>query len=192
MPILDLDQQDLSWFDLVPAGADQSTRMCALWSDDERGLRTVLVDFPDGWHRDATGNQPAQEEMVALSGAMRVSGLRAGVGELLVGPPRATRAETSNEDGTRVIVWFSGQSGGWSEGPADPPREMRVVDLAPGVVRPAEPGLNGSIEVREEVAGAVFDVDVDLLWASQQRWVHLAAGEVAPAVPGQVVVKRWA
>lgn len=192
MTVIDLDSPTRTWFDLTPAGADQATRMSSLWADDEGGLRSVLVDFPQGWRRDVTGNQPAQEEMVALKGAMLISGLRAGVGQLLVGEPHATRAATSCEGDTRVVVWFSGVSGGWSDGSADPPRDMVVVDLEPGVVRPPAVGMNGSIEVRSDVGGEVFDVDVDLLWVDQRRWAHLAAGEAAPAVPGQVVVKRWA
>jgi hypothetical protein len=167
--------------------------MCVLWRDEERGLRSVLVDFPEGWRRDGLGNQPAQEEMVALQGAMRVSGLRAEVGQLLVGAPHATRSATSSEGDARVIVWFAGESGGWAEGPADPAVEMYVVDLEPGWVRPPAGGLVGAVEVREHVAeGETFDVDVDLLCVERRRFVHLAPGEGAPSIEGQVVVRHWA
>lgn len=192
MSVIDLDSPDLEWFDLLPAGAEQTTRMSALWRDDERGLRSVLVEFPDDWHRDATGNQPAQEEMVALNGAMLISGLRAGVGQLLVGAPHATRSATSNDGPTRVVVWFAGAPGGWAEGPAEPAVEMAVVDLVPGMVRPHAEGLVGAVEVRDDVAGATFDVDVDLLWIAERRFLHLAPGEVAPDLGGPVVIRHWA
>lgn len=191
MTLTDLDNADLTWFDLLPAGSDQVTRMCSLWKDEERGLRAVLVDFPDDWRRDMVGNQPAQEEMVALSGAMYINGLRAGVGQLLVGAPHATRSETWNEPSTRVLVWFSGASGGWQEGPHDPPVDMQVVDLVPGVVRAPQAGLNGSIEVHDDIAGRVFDQEADLLWVETAQWMHLPAGEAAPAVAGRAVVKLW-
>lgn len=188
---IDIDTAELTWFDLLPAGSDQVTRMCQLWKDDDRGFRSVLVDFPDDWRRDTVGNQPAQEEMVALTGAMYINGLRSGVGDLLVGVPHATRSETFNDPGTRVLVWFSGQGGGWQEGPYDPPREVEVVKLAPGVVRPPHEGLVGSVEVRDGLAGEVFDQDADLLWVESRRWMHLPSGTVAPDVPGEVVVKFW-
>ena len=191
MTLVDIDHADLKWFDLTPAGSSQATRMCMLWTDEARGLRSVLVDFPDDWRRDAPGHQPAQEEMVALTGAMYINGLRSGVGQLLVGAPHATRAQTHNDPGTRVLVWFTGESGGWEAGVSDSPREMEVVDLRPGVVRPREAEMMGSIEVREDVSGAVFDHDADLVWIDTQQWMHLAAGTPAPDVPGQVVVKLW-
>lgn len=191
MTPVDLDTADLSWFDLLPAGSDRATRMCQLWKDDERGLRAVLVDFPDDWRRDTVGNQPAQEEMVALTGAMYINGLRAGVGQLLVGVPHATRSETYNDPGTRVLVWFSGQGGGWQEGTYDPPRDMEVVDFAPGVVRGPREGLNGAIEVHEGVGGTVFEQEADLLWVDSRQWLHLPAATPAPDVPGRVVVKLW-
>ncbi|WP_110241523.1 hypothetical protein [Nocardioides gilvus] len=191
MTLVDIETADLTWFDLLPAGSSRATRMSMLWKDEERGLRSVLVDFPDDWRRETTGHQPAQEEMVALSGAMHINGLRAGVGQLLVGVPHATRADTWNEPTTRVLVWFSGEGGGWQEGPHDPPFDMQVVDLEPGVVREPREGLNGSIEVHEEIAGRVFDHDADLLWVEALRWTHLPAGTAAPEVAGRAVVKLW-
>lgn len=192
MNVIDIDNDEHGWFDLLPAGSDQVTRMASLWKDDERGFRAVLVDFPDDWRRDAVGNQPAQEEMVSLTGAMYINGLRAGVGQLLVGVPHGTRSDTYNDADTRVLVWFSGVPGGWQDGPHDPPRDMRVVDIAPGVIRPPAEGMVGSIEVHENVAGMTFDVDVDLLWLHERKFVHLAPGEVAPDAGGLCVVKRWA
>lgn len=191
MTLVDIDTADLHWFDLLPAGSEQVTRMCALWKDEERGLRSVLVDFPDEWRRDTVGHQPAQEEMLSLTGAMYINGLRAGVGQLLVGVPHATRSQTYNDPGTRVLVWFSGASGGWEEGLPESPRDMEVVDLAPGVVRPPREGLNGSIEVHDGVKGMVFDQEADLVCVETRQWMHLAAGAPAPDLPGQVVVKLW-
>lgn len=191
MTVIDVQSADLTWFDLLPAGSEQATRMCSLWKDEERGLRSVLVDFPDDWHRTTVGNQPAQEEMVALSGAMHINGLRSAVGQLLVGVPHATRADTWNEPSTRVLVWFSGESGGWQEGPHDPPLDMEVVDLTPGVARGPRPGLNGSVEVHSDITGQLFDQEADVLWVETAQWMHLPAGVPAPAVEGTAVVKLW-
>lgn len=191
MRVLDLDTADLTWIDLRIAGAEEPTAMSPLWSDTERRLRSVLVQFPSGWRRDVVGNQPAQEEMIALRGSSHVSGHHAKVGQLLVGPPHCTRSATFSDEDTLVLVWFTGAIGGWQFGPVDPPIEMRLIDLKPGVVRPEEEGLHGSIEVREGMAGASFDHDVDLVSVQHRLWVHLDAGETAPELPGQVVIKHW-
>lgn len=191
MSVLDLDTADLTWIELTIAGADTPTRMSPLWSDTERELRSVIVEFPAGWRRDAVGNQPAQEEMVVLQGATHVSGLQPRVGQLLVGAPRCTRSATFSEEDCRVLVWFTGETGGWQDGPANPPVEMRLVDLELGIVRPEQEGLRGSIDVREGVAGATFDHDVDLVSVDQRKWAHLAAGAPAPDLSGQVVIKHW-
>ncbi|PVG80801.1 hypothetical protein DDE18_21355 [Nocardioides gansuensis] len=191
MVVVDLRTADLEWRELTPAGADAPARMAVLHHDPVRGDRTVLVDFPDDWRRDAVGRQPSQEEMVALSGAMWLSGRRSAPGQLLVCAPWATRLETRNEPDTRVVAWFSGKAGGWVEGPADPPREVRVLDLAPGVVRPPAEGLQGSVEVREHAVGTVLETGVDLLWPASHRWAHVPAGEPLPAGEGPVVIKRW-
>lgn len=191
MSVVDLNSPDLRWVEMVPAGSDLSTRMCPLWSDDERGLRSVLVEFPAGWRRDRAGHQPAQEEAVVLDGAMRISGFEAGSGHLLVVPPNATRRETSSNGRTLALVWMTGDVGGWQWGEALVSEGIRVVALGHGEVRPAGGTLRGSVDVRSDVGGQTFGHDVDVLWAEGQRWVHLTAGQAAPDVAGQVVLKHW-
>ena len=53
---------DREWLELAPAGSDVAVRMAVLHADADRGTRTVLVRFPDGWSRDAVGSQ--QENLV--------------------------------------------------------------------------------------------------------------------------------
>ena len=43
------------WIDHAIAGSDRPARLSMLRADAERGTRTVLVGFPDGWRRDADG-----------------------------------------------------------------------------------------------------------------------------------------
>ena len=51
--ITDLDSPDLTWIEHAIAGSDLPARLCMLRADEARGTRTVFVEFPDGWRRDA-------------------------------------------------------------------------------------------------------------------------------------------
>ena len=62
----DLDGADLEWREHQISGSEKPARMVLLHADAERQTRTVMVEFPPGWKRDAVGHQPAGEEMVIL------------------------------------------------------------------------------------------------------------------------------
>lgn len=183
---------DREWIEHTIAGSDVPARLAMLHADDDRGTRTVLVRFPDGWRRDAVGSQPAGEEMVILSGALSISGHTAAAGEYLVVEPRATRAATATEDGTAAVVFFSGPGGGWVEGEWEGGGSIGTAALGVGEVRAERPGLPGSVEVVEDVSGVSLDHDADLVWVASQQWLHLPAGTTAPAVAGACVVRHWA
>ncbi len=189
--IVDLDSPDLAFNSYAIAGSDVAADLAMLHADDSRAVRAVLVAFPDGWRREGTGHQPAAEEMVVLSGALSMSGQTCDTEHLLSAAPHATRSATSVLDGTRAVVWFAGAPGGWQEGAPSEPGVLRVLPLAPGTVRAPVDGLIGSVEVREDVAGATFDVDADLVWPGSAQYAHLPAGTPAPQVPGRVVVRLW-
>ncbi|TYL46049.1 hypothetical protein FXB39_15170 [Nocardioides sp. BGMRC 2183] len=186
--VVDLDAADLEWGEHQIAGADQPARMVMLRMDAEAGVRTVLVQFPDGWRRDATGHQPAAEEMVLLSGALSISGLEVSTEHLLVMEPRATRSATSVRGETSAVVWFSGPGGGWAEGEAPDGGEGRLLDLGPSLARDPRAGLAGSVEASEAVGGAVFATDVEVLWPAARRWAFVPAGSSVPDVAGLAVV----
>ncbi len=100
MTVVDLASGDLAWMEHNISGSDKPARMVMLHADAESNTRTVMVEFPPGWVRDAVGHQPAGEEMVILSGALSISGQTAAAGDYLLVEPRATRSATSVEDGT--------------------------------------------------------------------------------------------
>ncbi|WP_244932117.1 hypothetical protein [Nocardioides sp. W7] len=191
MTVLDLDAADLKWLEHNIAGSDLPAKLVMLHADAERGTRSVLVRFPDGWRRDAVGNQPAGEEMVLLSGELSMSGLAVGPGDLLVVEPRATRAATFVADGTSALVWFSGPGGGWAEGSADDAGTATVTPLAVGEQRGAHAGLVGSITVHDDLPEQSFAVDVDVLWPADRHWAFVPAGTPVPARPGRAVVHHW-
>lgn len=189
--LVDLDAPDLTWIDHAIAGSDRPARLSMLRADAERGTRTVLVRFPDGWRRDATGHQPAGEEMVILSGALSISGHTAAAGEYLVVEPKATRSATSVADGTSAVVFFSGAGGGWADGEASDAGSISVAPVVPGDLRDERAGLVGTASVLAEADRQVFDVDVDVVWPATRQWAHVPAGHPTPDVPGQAVVRRW-
>ena len=191
MTVLDLDSAELTWLEHNIAGSDQPAKLVMLHADAERGTRSVLVRFPDGWRRDAVGHQPAGEEMVLLSGGLSMSGQAVEVGELLVVEPHATRSETFVADGTSALVWFSGPGGGWTDGSAGQPGAATVSPLAAGEQRPARPELVGSITVYDDLAEQSFDVDADVLWPGDRHWAFVPAGAPVPARPGRAIVHRW-
>ncbi|MCD4524404.1 hypothetical protein [Nocardioides sp. cx-173] len=191
MTVLDLDAPDLEWREHQIAGAEKPARMVLLHADAERGTRTVMVQFPDGWRRDAVGHQPAGEEMVLLSGALSISGHTAALGDLLVVEPRATRSATSVADGTRALVWFSGPGGGWTDGPAADAGTARVAPLAVGEQRAAHDELVGTLSVHDDLPEQSFDADVDVLWLDERSWLHAPAGTTVPARPGRAVVRHY-
>jgi len=187
---IDLDSPELAWIDHAIAGSDQPARLSMLHADADLGTRTVFVKFPDGWRRDAVGHQPAGEEMLILSGALTLSGFTAGVGQYLVVEPRATRSATSVEDGSCAVVFFSGPGGGWADGEAADAGSVSMANVAPGEIRPARPGLVGSTSVESDVAGQVFDTDLDIVWPTARRYAHVPAGEPVPDIAGQAVVRH--
>jgi hypothetical protein len=191
MTTIDLDGSDLQWAEHNIAGSDLPAKLVMLHADAERQTRTVLVQFPPGWKRDAVGHQPAGEEMVILTGALSISGVTAGLGDYLVVEPRATRSATSVADDTRALVWFSGPGGGWTDGPADDAGTATVVPLVAGEQRGAHAELVGTVTVHDELAGQTFEADVDVLWTEDRHWAHVLAGTPVPARPGRAVVHHW-
>lgn len=191
MSVVDLDSPDLAWGQHNVAGAEVPAGMVMLHADPDRPHRAVLVGFPSGWRRDATGNQPAGEEMVVVAGALNISGRTCRAGELLVAEPHATRAATSAGDDTRAVVWFTGQPGGWLEGPAAEPGALDVVALESGTVRGPRDAFPGTIEVRPDVSGETFGCGADIVWPDSRQYVHLPAGTPAPAIAGRAVVRLW-
>jgi hypothetical protein len=188
---IDLTGADLAWLEHNIAGSDQPARLVMLHADAERQTRTVLVEFPPGWKRDAVGHQPAGEEMVILDGALSISGVTAAVGDYLVVEPRATRSATSVADGTRALVWFSGPGGGWTDGAAENAGTATVSPLVAGDQRGPHAELVGSVTVHDELAERAFDADVDVLWTESRHWVHVPAGTTVPARAGRAVVHHW-
>ena len=80
MTTADLDAADLDWKEHNISGSEKPARMVMLHASAERNTRTVMVEFPPSWKRDAVGHQPAGEEMVILSGALSISGATAAAG----------------------------------------------------------------------------------------------------------------
>ena len=189
MSTVDLTSADLAWFEASIAGAEKKARMSMLRQDEARGVRTVLVEFPHGWRRDAVGTQPAGEEMVPLSGALSISGVTVSPGQFLVITPRALRSATSTVDGTRAVVWFSGPGGGWADGEELVTGTLEVHDPAHGFVREETDGLHGRVEVRDDVAGAVLDQDVEVVWPGENTYAVVAAGDPVPSVAGSALVR---
>lgn len=189
MTVIDLTAPDLDWFEASIAGAELPARMTMLHQDAERGVRSVLVDFPDGWRRDAVGTQPAAEEMLPLSGSLSISGVTAAPGQFLVIEPRALRAATSTTDGTRAVVFFTGAGGGWVDGEELVTGEKSLHDLGPGLMRGPQPGFAGLVEWREEVRGATFFADAEVVWVEAQQYAFVPAGQRAPDVDGPAMVR---
>lgn len=192
MTVVDLDAAGLTWLEHNIAGSDMPARLVMLHVDAERGTRSVLVQFPNGWRRDAVGNQPAGEEMVLLSGELSMGGLTAGLGDLLVVEPRATRSATFVADDTRALVWFSGPGGGWADGAAHDAGSATVTPIAAGEQRGPHGALVGTVSVHDELAEQTFDADVDVLWPADQHWAFVAAGTPVPARAGRAIVHHWA
>lgn len=189
--VVDLESDDLTWGSHNIAGSDQPADIVMLNVNAEAGTRTCLVSFPDGWKREGTGNQPAGEEMVLLSGALAISGLTVEIGDALIVEPRATRSATYTDRSTSAVVWFSGPGGGWEDGEAEQAGSASVVLLGTGTLRGARPGLVGSLEGRASVAGSVFATDVEVLWPTERKWAFVPAGVEVPAVGAYAVVHTF-
>ena len=69
------------------------------------------------------------------------------------------------------------------------PRPVRLT-VVPGEIRPVRPGLVGSTSVAADVAGQVFDTDLDIVWPTARRYAHVPAGEPVPDIAGQAVVRH--
>lgn len=189
MSIVDLMSDDHEWLEARISGAELTARMYPLHVDLQRGTRTVLLAYPDGWHRRTSGTQPAGEEFVALTGGFTMSGHQVAPGEVLVVTPRALRTETSSEDGTRAIIFYSGPGGGWEEGDglAEGTVEPRAIDT--GLVRAATEGLVGRMEVLEEVPVDGFEVDTEVVWLETSEYAFVPRGGLPPTVAGRALVR---
>lgn len=191
LTIVDLDGDDLAWGEHQIAGAEKPAHIVLLGANAELGTRTVMVRFPAGWTRDAVGHQPAGEEMAVLDGALSISGLTCGVGQVLVVEPNATRAATSTADGTRAVVWFSGAGGGWADGEAADAGRAEVLPADANLARATCDGLAGTLTAREDAAGAVFETDVEVLWPDARRWALVPAGTAAPDIAGFAIIHTF-
>ena len=189
MSIVDLMSDTHDWLDAGVAGADRTVRMYPLHVDLQRGTRTVLVSYPDGWSRETTGTQPAGEELVPLAGAFSMSGHRAAVGEVLWTTPRALRTATSTDEGTRAIIFYSGSGGGWEDGVSSAVGTVERRTIGTGVVRPEADGLVGRLELVEEVPADGFEVDAEIVWVESSRYAFVPRGGLPPAVPGRALVR---
>jgi hypothetical protein len=187
----DLDATDLDWRDHQISGSDKPARMVLLHADAERNTRTVMVEFPPSWKRDAVGHQPAGEEMVILSGALSISGQTAAAGGYLLVEPRATRSATSVLDGTRALVWFSGPGGGWADGMNGDPGAILTAPVSTRLSRVPSGRMPGSVSVYDDLAEQTFPSDVDVLWTDHRQWAYVPSGEPVPARSGQAVVRHW-
>lgn len=182
---------ELTWLEHNIAGSEKPARMVMLHASAERNTRTVLVEFPPGWDRDAVGYQPAGEEMVVLAGSLSMSGVTVPAGSYLLVEPRAARAATSTTDGTRAVVWFSGPGGGWTEGAADDAGSIRSAPVTAGLSRMPSDRMPGSLTVHEDLSEQTFPTDVDVLWTDRGRWAHIPSGDLVPALTGTAVVRHW-
>lgn len=182
---------DLAWTEHAISGSDKPARMVMLHASAERNTRTVLVEFPPSWSRDAVGHQPAGEEMVVLAGALSISGHTVRKGSYLLVEPRATRSATSVEDDTRALVWFSGPGGGWTDGAADDPGTISTAPVEVDLSRSPSDRMPGSVSVHVDLAEQTFPTDVDVLWTDHGRWAHVPSGDVVPALTGTAVVRHW-
>lgn len=189
MSTVDLTSPDLAWFEAAIAGAELKARMAMLNQDEERGIRTVLVEFPSGWRRDAVGTQPAGEEMIPLSGALSISGVTANPGQFLVITPRALRSATSTVDGTRAVVWFSGPGGGWVDGEELVSGTLDLHEPTTGFVRTEAEGLHGRVEVRDDVSGTTLAQDAEIVWPEADTYALVTAGETVPTVSGPAYIR---
>lgn len=192
MTTTDLDSADLNWMEHAISGSDLPARMVMLHASAERNTRTVLVEFPPSWRRDAVGHQPAGEEMVVLDGALTISGETVPAGAYLLVEPKATRSATSVEDGTRAVVWFSGPGGGWTDGSSDEPGSIHTAPVTDGLSRLPSDRMPGSVSVHTDLPEQTFPTDVDVLWLERRRWAHVPSGEVVPGLTGRAVVRHWA
>lgn len=189
MSIVDLASDQHEWLEASIAGAEGTVRMYPLHVDLQRGTRAVLLAFPDGWARPASGTQPAGEELVPLAGGLTMSGHHVGVGEVLVVTPRALRAATSSEDGTRAVVFYSGSGGGWVEGDSLAAGTIDVRPLTEGSVREKTDGLVGRLELLPEVPEDGFDVDVEVVWLQSQQYAVIPRRGLPPQIEGEALVR---
>lgn len=191
MTTTDLSSADLTWLEHTIAGAERPARMVMLHASAERNTRTVLVEFPPDWRRDAVGNQPAGEEMVVLSGSLTMSGVTVPAGSYLQVEPLATRAATYVDGATRAVVWFSGPGGGWADGEADDAGSIFSAPVSVDLSREPSDRLPGRLTVHEDLSEQKFETDVDVLWTDRNRWAHVPAGDIVPALTGTAVVRHW-
>ncbi|GGD25072.1 hypothetical protein [Nocardioides daphniae] len=189
MSIVDLASDHHEWLEASIAGADLPARMYPLHVDLQRGTRTVLLTFPDGWNRPATGTQPAGEELVPLSGGLTMSGQRVGVGEVLVVTPRVLRSATASEPGTRAVVFYTGSGGGWVDGDSLEAGTVSTRTLGEGVVREPVDGLAGRLELVPEVPEDGFDQDVEVVWLQSQQYAVVPRRGLPPQVEGPALVR---
>ena len=164
-----------------------------LHADEARGTRSVFVKFPDGWRRDAVGNQPAGEEMVILSGALTISGQTAGVGEYLVVEPRATRVGDLGADGTSAVVFFSGPGGGWADGDG---RRCRVASRSLTVAAwrdprgAPRPGRQQSVAPTSPARSSTHDVEI--VWPPPVATPTSRRARLSRTSPGPPWSATWA
>jgi hypothetical protein len=184
------DDDPGAWQELVIPGSDLPVQMWRLHAGENRAS-VSLVRFPAGWQRPSSGHYTVAEEFVVLEGAVEVgSTYRAGDYAYL--PPRSMRAGSRSPDGCLALAYFSGVPQWVPGAPADPAPEPPVHARPAGVVREAAAEVAGSFEVLAETPREPVPADADLFWPDSRCWAYVSRGQVPPALPGPVYVRRWA
>jgi hypothetical protein len=171
---------DLDWSHFQIPGGSISARVVTLNVERPSRARTLLVHFPEGFRRDATGWYECGEELVVLEGGLEMSGQTYGPNDWAWIPAGAPRTATRAMPSMLALARFDGPAR-WHEG--ESPMVGPVLRDVLGEPRVLCRGAHESAWLKEAPSGEA-KADTELLALKTRTWASIPAGETYPALEG--------
>ena len=202
--IVKLDSE-LPWLPFDIPGGTSSVEIVRLAHDPTDGARTLVVRFPAGWQRPASGHYESAEEIVFLKGGLTMSGLGYSEGDWAWIPEDWRRSDTSVETETLTLARFSGpatwvSSDGQREDRAPASAKIQPADGRSAMPSPLGEGRGwllrrgpiGSAWVTDAPPpGQPSPVDAEVLDITGLTWAMVRKGTPFPALGGPCFTRTF-
>lgn len=192
---------DLPWSPFDIPGGNMPARIFVLRPEPTSRAQVLLVRFPPGWERAASGSYSAAEELFVLDGSLEMSGKRYLAGDWAYFPADSLREGTSSTEGMLGLARFDGPAR-WTEGCGTPGGVMSAHLKPDALDEPVTGALGVGWPLRDSLAeqawflttlkaGAAAPFDVEIFDVSLRTWRFVEIGAPLPSTPGPIFARAF-
>jgi len=180
---------DLDWTEFEIIGGTIPARVVTLHVERPSRARTLLVEFPDGFRRDADGWYECAEELVVLDGGLEMTGQTYGPNDWAWIPAGAPRRATRALPSMLALARFDGPAR-WQQGDprafGQPLRDV-LGDRSRVLCRGDAQESSFVMKAPSGTATA----DTELLCLETRTWARVPAGATFPALDQACFCRRF-